>query len=398
MLEREVEELLGSLPEGGLSAWRAAVEALASPEADPLLWRLRELEAAGEGVPADLAGARRHAVWQFDRISVTFEGWVDGERVALRALRRGLERDPVWRRRLERGASHLPGPEVMAPTQFIGEPWPHLRVPLGGPSLADLLPAEDRPDTRVLARFLGGGLAGLCCLHARGLVHGDLGPEHLVMTCDGVRLAWLDPMLEEHREVSRDVAELGAAIAQLDPERVDPVGDLARALAEDPPPSAGMAEELLLRVLASELAERRHRLALRGRMMLRAGEEARLLRAVRRLGDSVAPPAGTFCLRAGHDAVIVVAESDGEKVRGGPVAGLPARFMPTVWSREGGLEPTGARALLRAWATRMRGDEERRQGQARDLGHSDEQAQDLCRFLSAQARLRAVRMLLELSG
>ena len=398
MLQAQVRELLGELPEGGLSAWRAAVESLGDWRADALLWQLRELEAASEGVPVELGGVRRGSVWQADRISVTFEGWADGERVVLRALRRGLERDPVWRRRLERGASQLPGPEVLAPTAFVPEPWPHLRIPLRGPSLADLLPAEDHPDTRVLARFLAGGLAGLERLHGLGLVHGGVRPDHLILGEEGVRLAWLDPLIDASREPAQDLADLGAAVARLDPEGVDPVGDLARAMADEAPPNAAFASALLLRTLGAELAERRHRLALRGRMLRRAAEEARLLRAVRRLADSIPPPRGTFCLRAGHDAVLVVADCDGERVRGGPVAGLPARFLPTVWSRQSGLEPTGTRALLRAWATRQRGDEDRRAEQAAELGHDDEQAQGLCRWLSAQSRLRAVRMLLELSA
>jgi hypothetical protein len=398
MLEDDLKLLLDELPEGGLSAWREAVEALASQAADPLLWRLRELEAATDGVPAQLGGVRRGAVWAVDRISVTFEGWADGERVVVRTLRRGLEQDPVWRRRLERAATHFPPSAVLAPSVFVPDPWPHVRCTLGGPSLADFLPAEDQPETSLLARFLSGGLAGLRALHDQGLVHGGLTPQHLVLNEGGVKLAWLDPQLEGVGAPSEDLAALGSAVAQLDPERRDPVGDLARGFAEDPPPNAELAEGLLLRTLAATLAGRRHSLALRGRMLSRAGDEARLLRAVRRLAESVPPPEGTYCLRQGHDAVMVVAESDGQRVRGGPVAGLPARFLPTVWSRDGGLEPTGARVLLRAWATRNRGDEDRRAEQAKELGHSDEQAQSLCRWLSAQSRLRAVRMLLELSG
>jgi len=397
-MEKDVQDLLGFVPEGGLSAWRQAVEQHGGQSADPLLWRLRELEAAADGVPVELGGVRRGAVWGTDRISVTFDGWADGQRVVVRALRRGLHRDAVWLRRLEKATQHLPEVSVLSCGRFVPEPWPHVQCVLGGPSLADLLPIEDPPDSQVIARFLVGGLSGLKALHKEGLVHGGLTPQHLVLTDSGVRLAWLDALLETQREPSQDLAELGAAVAQLDPERLDPVGEVARALAEEPPPSVEFAEALLLRALGTNLAERRHALALRGRMLARAGDEARLLRAVRRLAESVPPPKGTYCLRAGHDAVMVVADSDGERVRGGPVAGLPARFLPTVWSRDGGLEPTGARVLLRAWASRNRGDEERRAAQALELGHTDEAAQDLCRWLSAQSRLRAVRLLLELSG
>ena len=110
------------------------------------------------------------------------------------------------------------------------------------------------------------------------------------------------------------------------------------------------------------------------------------------------PPSGTVCLRAGHDAVITVAESDGTTVRGGPVAGLPARFLPIIYTRAAGMDPSGCRALLRAWATRTRGDEARRAALQDELGTSDETAAALCRWMAGQARLRAFRLLLERSA
>ncbi|MCP4809323.1 MAG: hypothetical protein GY913_11905 [Proteobacteria bacterium] len=394
-LESTLETLLGDLPDT-VSDRRARVEALGQ-KGDPYLLALRELEAARDGLPSDLDGIRLGRFWAQDPISITLEGWRDGTRVAVRALRPALRNDPVWCRRLERSTTFLPGPEVLSPSEFRRDPWPYVVIELPGPSLSDLLPVEDMPDTRTIARTLGGGLAGLAALHELGLVHGGVRPEHLILTADGVRLAWLDPVLPTPRAAVDDLADLGRSVALLDPTAEDSVGALARGLAEGPPPTPELAIELLGRTLGSELADRRHRLAMRRRLVTRRSDEARLLRLAHRLADAVPPPEGRWCLRAGRDAVIVIAESDGTTVKGGPVAGIDARFLPTVWGDQG-LDAVGARALMRAWATRARGDEDKRGGLQTQLGGQDDEAAKLCGWLSCQARLRAVRLLLELGG
>lgn len=394
-LERALETLLGELPDS-TSDRRAAVEALGQT-GDPYLLALRELEAARDGLPPVLDGIKLGRFWAQDPISVTLDGWRDGERLAVRVLRPALRDDPVWCRRLERSTQAMPGPDVLAPTAFRRDPWPHVLIPLPGPSLSDLLPVEDAPDTRTIARTLGGGLAGLRALHATGRVHGGVRAEHLILGPDGVKLAWLDPVLATERGTPEDLADLGRAVALLDPTAEDSVGALARGLAEGPPPTAELAIELLVRTLGSELADRRHRVAMRRRLVARRSDEARLLRLAHRLAQAVPPPEGRWCLRAGRDAVIVLAESDGKTVKGGPVAGVDARFLPTVWGKDG-LDAVGARALMRAWATRRRGDDERREGLQLQLGGQDAEADQLCAWLSCQARLRAVRLLLELGG
>ncbi|MCB9761716.1 MAG: hypothetical protein H6739_17865 [Alphaproteobacteria bacterium] len=384
-----------------LAALRAGLEDLAAaPDQaqalDPLLLAVRELETALAGLPATIDGLRVGRLLEQDPISVTVEAW-DSERWALRVLRPERRRDPVWRRRLERGPALSPGAPLLGPARVVEtELGPCVRTWLGGLSLSGLLPVEDRPDSVSLARALGGGLQGLAALHARGLVHGRLGPEHLIRGPEGVRLAWFDPVMTGGWTPQDDLAALGRAVARLDPHQQDPVGVLAAAFAEDPPPNADIAASTLQRTLSAALADRRHRAAFRSKAWKRHADEARLLRLVRRLSDALPPPTGTFCLRAGHDAVMVVVESDGAVVRGGPVAGLPARFLPTVWGPDIGLDATTARALMRAWATRGRGDEARRKQVQAELGASDAKAHQLCRWLSAQARLRAVRMLLEL--
>lgn len=396
-LNAELEMLLGDELPDELSDRRAAVEALGR-RADPWLLALRELEATTDGLPTDLGGVRRGRIWAQDPVSVTFEGWDGTGRVAIRVLRPSVKDDPVWRRRLEKAARIDPGPEILAPERYVAEEWPHLVVPLPGASLADLLPVEDPPDPRTVARYFAGGLAGLKRLHEAGLVHGGVRGAHLVQTQDGVRLAWLDPVLTSPRDGCEDLADLGRVIASLDPDNVDPIASLARGLAEGPTPTAEMAQELLVRSLGSVLADHRHRLAMRGRLVTRRGDEARLLTLARRLQKASEPPAGKFCLRAGRDSVLVVADSDGSTIKGGPVASVDARFMPTVWSPERGLDAVAARALMRAWATRTRGDEERRGEIMENLSGDDANADVLCRWLSCQARLRAVRMLLELGG
>ncbi len=394
-LELALSAALGQVP-ADVSDQRAALEALGQP-GDPLLLTLRELESATDGLPRELDGWLLGRPLAQDPVSVTVEAWGSGERHALRLLRPQHRADPVWRRRLERSVQPELGPAVIAASAFSNQPWPHLRITLGGPSLADLLPieADDPPDSLQIARFLAGGLLGLESLHAEGLLHGGVGPEHLVQTPAGVKLAWLDPVLPVERDPTQDLAELGRTVATLDPTGRDPIGVLARGLAEGPPPTALMAQELLRRAMSAELADRRHRVALRARAVTRRVDETELLRLARRLGAALAPPEGRWVLRAGNDAVMVLAESDGQKIRGGPVAGLDARFLPTVWSEAQGLDAISARALMRAWATRRRGNEERRAELQAELGAEDTGAHDLCRWLSAQSRLRAVRMLME---
>jgi hypothetical protein len=275
--------------------------------------------------------------------------------------------------------------------------WPRLSVPIEGLSLADLLPAEDLPDSLQVAAFLIGGLKGLRGLHEAGLVHGHLQPDKLILTPRGVGLVWLDPFLEQPGSFQGDLADLGRAVAQLDPEGSDPIGAIAHSWAEDPPPNLDIARDLLMRNMGSLLAENRHHLLMRSRHVSARAGEARLLRAVRALGTSLAPPVATVCLRAGLDSVLVVAESDGETVKGGGLAALPIRFLPEIWSARRGLDASASRMLLRSFATRKSGDEERRGEIQKALGASDIQASQLCRWLSAQARLRSASKLLELS-
>jgi len=395
----------GVTPPQELAGRRAALEALAADPSsaaavDPLLLALRELEVVGAGLPSVIGDARRGRLLSRDAVSSVWEAWTpDGQRWGLRLLEPPWRNDPVWLRRLERHARAAAGLSGIAPLTWSGDAsWPHVRARLAGPSLADLLPAEELPSEREIARFLAGGLAGLTALHERGFVHGDLRPRDLLLTPDGVTLAWFDPVSRSPGDAQLDLAALGAAVGALDPEALTRMGALAHGFAESPPPGASACAELLRRSMAATLADTRHSLVLRARLQRRSTARGRLLAAIRGLERALPPPSGTVCLRAGHDAVITVAESDGATVRGGPVAGLPARFLPVIYTRAAGLDPSGCRALLRAWATRGRGDEARRVGLQASLSATDDTAAALCRWLAGQARLRAFRLLLERSS
>jgi len=354
------------------------------------LLALRALETAGR--PPELVGVRFDGLFAVDAISATWSGWAEGRPVAVRTLRPELQSDPVWNRRLE--AATCPGPGLL-PIRTVTLPTTHQRMALSGPSLDDWLPAEDVPETLVLARFLAGGLVGLASLHASGARHGALLPRHLRLTPTGVKLAWCDPVSGLATSVQDDLAALGAAVARLDPDHVDAVGALAHGFVEDPPLSAELGQDLLLRTLGAALADRRHRLVMRDRLARREGGQERLLRATRSLERAVAPPVVTACLRAGRDAVRVMVHSDGERVRGGACAGWPT-FLPVLWDAEHGLDPGATRTVLRAWATRSGGDEDRRAAINGELAAEDGAIDRLCRWLSGQARLRTQRRLLEL--
>jgi hypothetical protein len=362
---------------------------------------LRELEQADLALPNIVDGIRRTLLITHDPISTTWEGWHmgSGKRVRIRALRPRWRRDPIWLRRFNRTADMVTEIPSLTPVRWRPEgDWPHLLVEVPGATLADHLPVEDPADSGRLAAFLGAGLIALDDLHNCGLVHGHISPMSLVWGPNGARVIWLDPLLMDAGPPQQDLAALGRAVGQLDPDCMNPLGAMAHSLAELPPPTTALAELLLRRAMATALADRRHHLAVQARSVARRGAHARLLRATRSLAAALQPPSGVFCLRAGHDPVLIIAKSDGRSVRGGPTGGVPAEFLPLVWSPETGLDAPAARVLLRAWATRTRGDEERRAAVQRQNNATDEKASALCRWISGEARLRALRMLMELGA
>tara|TARA_B110000037_G_C17070538_1_gene485676 strand:+ start:678 stop:1484 length:807 start_codon:yes stop_codon:yes gene_type:complete len=257
-------------------------------------------------------------------------------------------------------------------------------------------PKYSTVESRLLAVCLLAGLNGLGELHSKGLVHGAITGDCIVLEKRGARLIWLDTFGITDTTPSSDIAALAESLTVLDPLGAAPLGALVSAWVDTPPPTVEMAKSLLVRTLAAHLTSRRHQLLMRSRMVNCRGGEARLLRAVKSLANALSPPSGQFCLRADDDGLMVVAISDGERVTGGGVASIPAKFIPTVYSPESGIDPSASRVLLRSWATRKSGDLQLQSKVMKDLGGDDKGAQQLCLWLSAQARLRAARKLLEL--
>ncbi len=292
-------------------------------------------------------------------------------------------------RRMARGAR---GPR---PPEWRDAEWPHLRATLSGTPLRDRLPVEDAPSTTFLARVLGSGLDALRQFHDSGLVHGGPMLDTLIENDDGgLSLVYLDPFPASASQ-SDDVRELARAVTALDPLGEDPVTRIADAWCEAPPPSAEDGLRLLVKALAGDLLEIRHRLSLVRRHSERRGRVARLSRATTALWTAITPPSGTWIVRAGPGALLVVITCDGAQVRGGTAATPDARFLPAVFDRERGLDAQKSRFLLRAWASRkLEGDEDARLRIQAELGSDDAGLGQLLRWLGNMARLRAARLLL----
>jgi len=366
---------------------------------DALLHGLRQLEIAHGALPPVIDGARRSRLLHTDAISTTWEAWstIGGQRLYLRCLRSQWKDDPVMRRRMAAAVGQ------QAPSATVGGiswhpegDWPHLRAVAEGALVVDRFPVEDAPITGRMAWLLGGGLQSLAGLHEQGLTQGAHIAPFLLERPGGTTLVWMD-LFDSAGTPQADIAALSQLIADLDPDGIDPVGRLAREWAEAPPPTAADAVRILVRQLGTELLTARHRLAIAGRKMHQQDRATRLAGMVRRLGSSLAPPVGHFCLKSTSDGIQVLAESDGETVRGGAAAGDAGRFLPVVYSPDQGLDAQAARFLLRGWATRDSGDALAREVAQATLEASDGQAARLMRWLSCMARLRSARLLLELA-
>jgi hypothetical protein len=366
---------------------------------DRLLFELRSLERAADGLPNTIDGARRAALVSVDAISTTFEAFdPEGHRLLLRCARPEWARDPVMLRRLARGARDAPTGLPTVTWLPIGD-WPHLRLVAPAPRVVDRLPAEGPSDPHWMARLLGGALLSLDALHRAGLRAGDDLAAMVTEPVDGglSALCWLDPF-DPGTDAPADLAALGRLAAALDPSGTDPVAELGRAWADAPPPSAAVGLRLVQRVLADTLMYQRHTLALVRRHQTKATRIARLARLVRALEQSLPPPALRACLRAGDDGLLALIDCDGTHIRGGTAADPDPRRLPLVWTRPTGVEVQRARWLLRAWATRTSGDPLARDEAQRALGGDDSQAALLMRWLQATLRLRSLRLLLAAQG
>lgn len=385
------------------TARRRALEALVErepgrlPHLDGLLLTLREAETVEEGLPPTMDETRRSSLIGSDAITTTWLCWnhATGRPEIARCLRPHLRHDPVWHRRLERGArlgSTVPG---LATMLWRTLPWPHVRIPLPGIPLAWRLPVEDAPGHATLARTVAGTLQALDSLHRRGLVHGCLDGHTVLLCARGVQVAWLDPILPRLPTPEADIQSLARLLVQLDPDGLSPFASLLSAWTDVPPSSTGDALRLLNRTMADHLMSERHHLQIRSRAREKQDRSARFRSALLALQRAVPPPVGRCCLGLGADGAMVVVESDGQVVRGGAVAALPPPDLAVLWDRERGLDAQGARLLLRAWSRRNEGDVAARLRLQGTWGGSDAAGSAITRWISGQARLRSARLILE---
>jgi hypothetical protein len=358
---------------------------------DAELLELRELELAHTALPPVIDGVRRSRLLHADAVTTTWEGWsmTGGQRVFIRCIRPRWKNDPVMLRRMGRGAD---GPDL----SWHGDgDWPHVRVVANGTLITDRFPVEDAPSTTRMARLLGQSLRAMAKLHDQGQAHGGPLRHFLVETSNDVQLVWMD-FFDANATAEGDLRHLAETIVALDPSRMDPVAQLAEEWLEVPPPSARDGIRLLERCLGGILLSERHRLSIAGRSANKMDRSFRLVSAIRKLTEKVPPPVGKVCLKAGHDGVLVIAESDGTTVRGGATADpIDIRFLPIIYTPSQGLDAQSARFLLRSWALRSQGDEEGRTSTQAALKANDSSAENLVRWMSAMARLRAARLLLQ---
>ena len=356
---------------------------------DARLFALRELELAHQALPPAIDGVRRVRLLATDAISTTWEGWnLDGgERVFLRCLRPRWKTDPVMTRRMSRDAT---GDVSWHPD---GD-WPHLRAVAHGGLLIDRFPIEDVPSAAQLARTLGYGLSALAELHARGEAHPGPLAAFMVERDHRLQIPYLG-RFDSGQTPSDNLRDLAETIYALDPVGSSPVAQLAEEWMLDPPPTAADGVRLLTQCLGGALLAERHRLSVAGRSTARMDRSTRLARAIRRLASLTTPPPGKFCLKAGQDGVLVIAESDGEVVRGGAATDVSeGRFLPIIYTQSQGLDAQSARFLMRSWAMRASGDVEVQAAHNADLGTTEEAASQLVRWLSAMARVRSASLIL----
>ena len=356
---------------------------------DARLFALRELELAHQALPPAIDGVRRVRLLATDAISTTWEGWnLDGgERVFLRCLRPRWKADPVMTRRMSRDAT---GDVSWHPD---GD-WPHLRAVAHGGLLIDRFPIEDVPSAAQLARTLGYGLRALAELHARGEAHPGPLAAFMVERDHRLQIPYLG-RFDSDQTPSDNLRDLAETIYALDPVGSSPVAQLAEEWMVDPPPTAADGVRLLTQCLGGALLAERHRLSVAGRSTARMDRSTRLARAIRRLASLTTPPQGKFCLKAGQDGVLVIAESDGEVVRGGAATDVSeGRFLPIIYTQSQGLDAQSARFLMRSWAMRASGDVEVQAAHNADLGTTEDAASQLVRWLSAMARVRSASLIL----
>jgi hypothetical protein len=382
---------------------------------DVVLCELHEIETAADGLPEVVGHVRRAELWGHDVATTTWRGWNvrTGAPEIVRCLRPAFCVDPVWRRRLQRGVQLGRTFEGVAPMRWVdgsgtGAAWPHVGISLSRRPLSDFLPAEDPPELAGLFRFLLVALARLDAFHQRKMAHGALSPRHLLPGPDGPMICWTDPIRQVDPPMSTDIRALAACIRELDPAELHPASDLCLPWLVAPPTSATEAIRQVRQAMTEHLLAERHALFRRGRRRGHLSRNVRLHSLVQRLSHLVPPPGGRCVLRAAEDGVLALVESTAGCVRGGLMADFQPtrdvsdagerpsrRWLPPVWDPESGLDALAARTLMRAWARRDSGQPERCREAQQRWGGDEASGERLVRWLAAQCRLRAIRLLLE---
>ncbi|MFT5683921.1 MAG: hypothetical protein ACI8RZ_004853 [Myxococcota bacterium] len=356
---------------------------------DAELLRLRCLERASEALPPIIDGVRRCDLLWADAISSTWTGWEirGGRRVLLRCLRRDWQADRVMRRRMARAVRSLPA--LLTPTWHADGDWPHLRLPLGGPLLAEGTPSIDEPG--LTAGILTRAVAGLASLHGAGLHLGGSLEHHIVLTDQGPEMLWLD-RFDAPGAPQDDLRGLGLLADRLSPEGLDALADMVADWADTPPPTAMDGAELLRQSMSHTLLTHRHRLRRIRQTSTHLSDIRRLQLLVERLSDWP-PPTATACLSANDPAAPVLVRCDGITIRGGPRGA-----MVVVYSPDGGIDPQRHRQLARDWRRRSAVMEPTRRSVQRDLGGQAGDAENLMRWMKTCAELRTLRLLMERAG
>lgn len=115
----------------------------------------------------------------------------DGQRVALKVVKRELARDRVFRRRFDREANiaqrvkHRHVVPVLDKGEHDGIPYLAQSLIRGG-SLADKIELEGRLELEFAVKVCLWVAAGLDALHAAGLVHRDVKPANILLDEQGV--------------------------------------------------------------------------------------------------------------------------------------------------------------------------------------------------------------------
>ena len=341
---------------------------------------LRRIERLHSVLDLHLGPVRRQRWLCADACSTTWEGvWVEtGQCGRVRVL------DPD-----QQGVLQVP-PSTGAVSVGGGRA---AAVPLPGPTLRALCADPELLDERTALRWL----TSACIALAQGAPTSAPLEDLLVLRSDGLQLIDLGATDQPPASASDALASLAAHIGALPLSPAEPLGSLLRDWTAAPPPSLPLAHALLVQHLSATLAEGRHRLALTRRNRRSVQRRAALRALLERLWSAWRPPRGRYVLSVSADGLMTALCSDGQRLVGGTLepdrAAAQAGSLPIIFDGQT-LDAPRARALLRSWTTRDRGNSHLQAALTATWGDGADPA-PVCRWLAGMARLRAARLLLD---